>query len=58
MMDYFNGEAIEVGTVEQFLIDDHIVEDAWDVRRKVCKALRHPKGCLLCADKPWESTRF
>ena len=53
-MNYWDGEPLEVGTVEQLLIDDHIVEDAWDLRRRVCQPLRHPIGPVLHADRPWE----
>ncbi len=54
-MSYWTGDAMEVGTVEQLLIDDHIVEDAWDLERRVCRPLRHPIGPVLHADQPWES---
>jgi len=53
-MSYWSGDAIEVGTVEQLLIDDYIVEDAWDLERRVCQPLRHPIGPVLLADRPWE----
>ena len=54
-MSYWGGEPITVGTVEQLLIDDHVVEDAWDVQRQVCAPLRHPTGPVLQADRPWEA---
>ena len=53
-MTYWTGKAIEVGVVEQLLIDDHIVEDAWDVKRRVCQPLRHPASPVMYSDKPWE----
>ena len=53
-MSYWTGDAMKVGTVEQLLIDDHIVEDAWDLERRVCRPLRHPIGPVLLADRPWE----
>ncbi|MAE66023.1 MAG: hypothetical protein CMJ18_17260 [Phycisphaeraceae bacterium] len=54
-MTCWSGEPLDVGTVEQLLIDDHVVEDAWDVRRRVCMPLRDPGGPVLRADKPWEA---
>ena len=53
-MSYWNGNAIEVGTIEQLLVDDHIVEDSWDLKRCVHQPLRHPIGPVLLSDRPWE----
>ena len=57
-MSYWNGKPLEVGTVEQLLIDDYIVEDVWDVRRRVCQPLRHPMNPVLSADQPWEDNIY
>ena len=32
-LDYFRGEPLEVGTAPQFLFDDHVVEDVWNLKR-------------------------
>ena len=45
---------LDVGRVEQMLVDDHVVEDAWDLRRCLHQPLRHPVGPVLLADRPWE----
>lgn len=54
MMNYVSGDAIEVGTVEQLVLDDAIVEDVWDLTRHACPPLRDPIGPVLGADRPWE----
>lgn len=53
-MNYYNSQAVKVGTIEQLLVDDHIVEDTWDLTRHVHQPLRHPIGPVLHADRPWE----
>ncbi len=55
-MSYLTGDAIEVGTVEQLLIDDHIVEDAWGLERRVCRPRRHAIGPVIHPDQPWEDS--
>ena len=58
MGSYVQGEPEVVGTVEQLLIDDAIVEDAWDVRRRICHPLRHPMNPVLSAAQPWEDNIY
>ena len=53
-MTYWTGDPIEVGTTEQLLIDDYILEDVWDMKRRLCRPIRHPIGPVLHIDKPWE----
>ncbi|MBN1556481.1 MAG: hypothetical protein JXA11_17200 [Phycisphaerae bacterium] len=53
-MSYRDGAPMDVGATEQLLIDDHILEDMWDMQRVVCQPRRHPTGRLMCGDQPWE----
>ena len=53
-MTYWTGDAIEVGETEQLLIDDHVVEDAWGVERRVCSPQMHPVNPAIATDRPWE----
>ena len=53
-MSYWTGDPISVGDVEQLLIDDYMVEDAWGLERRVCPPLRHPANPMITTDRPWE----
>ena len=45
---------MEVGTIEQLLVDDHVVEDAWELTSKICAPHRHPASPVLTPTRPYE----
>lgn len=53
-MNSASNRGLEVGTIEQLLIDDHVVEDMWDLKRRPTRPLRHPANPILYADTPWD----
>ena len=47
-------EVLEIGSQKQLLIDNWIVEDVWQIRRRIHPGRKHPQNPLLVPDKPWE----
>jgi predicted GH43/DUF377 family glycosyl hydrolase len=46
--------AVDIGSQKQILVDDYIVEDTWDVERRVIRPAKHPRNPLLVMDRKWE----
>ena len=45
---------MEVGTIEQLLVDDHVVEYAWKLTSRICPPDRHPASPVLTPTRPYE----
>jgi len=52
--DYVGGQPLELDSRLQFLGDDCLVEDRWNLERRVGTVTKHAGNPLLCATQPWE----
>jgi len=50
MNDYYRGEPLKIGTTPQFLFDDHIVEDRWNLRRVSFQPAKFPGNPIMVPD--------
>jgi hypothetical protein len=49
--DYFHGEPMRIGNVPQFLFDEHMVEDLWNLRRVTMQPLKFAGNPVMVPDQ-------
>jgi predicted GH43/DUF377 family glycosyl hydrolase len=47
-------EPIVIGHTEQLLLDDFMVEDHFNLRRRLHQPIKHPTNPIMAGDQPWE----
>lgn len=45
---------MNIGTRKQLLVDDYVVEDTWNLERRIIRPAKHHANPVLVADRPWE----
>ena len=53
---YLEGTPRRIGSSVQLLLDDDMVEDCWQIERRVGQVSKHLRNPVLVQDKPWEDT--
>src|SRR5438128_871773 len=48
------GEPIDLGQKAGLLLDDTLVEDRWNVERRMNDPSKHARNPIVVADQPWE----
>ncbi len=51
------GPVLRIGRAKQLLVDNWIIEDAWQAPRKVHPPRRHSENPLIVGDHPWEDNK-
>jgi hypothetical protein len=52
--DYIHGNPLEIDSGPQFLGDDYLVEDRWNLQRRVGKITKYGGNPVICNTQPWE----
>lgn len=51
-------QPLRIGQVEQLVLDDAIVEDHFNLRRRLHQPVKHPTNPIMAGDQPWEDAVY